>query len=96
MVLVGTIIAWALQLYLLAFLGRMILSFIPALSPGFAPRGPVLVIFEVVYTLTDPLIRFYERFIPPVRLGAVSFSLGFVAAWVTLLVLQRVNALIFF
>lgn len=86
---VGQILILLLQIYLLLFFVRMVLSFVPAISPGFTPRGAVLVVFEVVYTVTDPLIRLYERFIPPLRLGSVSFSLGFIAAWVTILILQR-------
>ncbi|WP_203566884.1 YggT family protein [Aestuariimicrobium ganziense] len=92
---IGTLIVAALQLYLLLFLVRMVLSLVPALSPGFTPRGGTLVLFEVVYTLTDPLIRFYERFLPPLRLGQVSFSLGFLAAWFTLVALQRLTVMVF-
>ena len=31
--------------------------------------GLVLVVLEVVYTITDPPIRFVRRFVPPLRLG---------------------------
>ena len=96
MVVVGQILFWALQVYLMLFFVRAVLSFVPAISPGFTPRGAVLVVFEVIYTLTDPLIRFYERFIPPLRVGTVSFSLGFMAAWVTILILQRLVVIAMF
>lgn len=96
MATVGMLLYWALQLYMLLFFVRMILSFVPAISPGFTPRGAVLVIFETVYTLTDPLINLFERFLPPVRMGNVAFSLGFIAAWFTLVLAQRMVISFFF
>ncbi|CAI9399408.1 MULTISPECIES: YggT family protein [Aestuariimicrobium] len=96
MQVVGVVLAWALQIYMFLFFVRMILSFIPALSPSFTPRGVILVVFEVVYTLTDPPIRFFERFLPPLRVGQVAFSLGFMAAWLSLLIAQRLVTAIFF
>lgn len=96
MQIIGTVLAWAVQIYMFLFFVRMILSFVPALSPGFTPRGLLLVVFEVIYTLTDPPIKFFERFLPPLRVGGVAFSLGFIAAWVSLLVVQRLIFIVFF
>lgn len=93
---IGLVLMTALNLYMFLFFVRMIMSFVPLLSPGWQPRGAALVLFEGVYTLTDPLITFYERFIPPLRLGAVALSLGFLAAWFTLVLLQRVVGMVFF
>lgn len=96
MAIAGNILYYLLQLYLLLFFVRMILSWVPVISPGFTPRGPLLVVFEVIYTVTDPLINFYERFIPPLRIGNVALSLGFLAAMVTLLIAQRLVLIVFF
>ena len=96
MQVIGVVLLCALQIYMFVFFLRMILSFIPALSPSFTPRGVVLVIFEVVYTLTDPPIRLFEKFLPPLRVGQVAFSLGFFAAWLSLVILQRLVGAIFF
>lgn len=92
---IGLVLSMALSAYLFLFFVRMIMSFVPLLSPGFTPRGAMLVLFEGVYTLTDPLIRFYDRFLPPLRLGGVAFSLGFLAAWLTLVLLQRLVLIVF-
>lgn len=93
--MIGLVLALALNLYMFLFFVRMIISFVPLANPGFQPRGLVLVLFETVYTLTDPLIRFYERFIPPLRLGGVAVSLGFLAAWFTLVLARRLVWLLF-
>lgn len=86
---VGLLLNLALELYMFFFFVRMIMSFVPVLSPGFTPRGASLVAFETVFTLTDPLINFYDRFLPHPRIGQISFSLGFVVAWLTLVAAQR-------
>lgn len=89
MATVGLLLNLALEFYMFLFFVRMIMSFVPVLSPGFSPRGASLVAFETVYTLTDPLINFYDRFMPNLRIGQISFSLAFVFAWLTLVVGQR-------
>jgi len=92
---IGLVLSAALNLYMFLFFVRMIMSFVPLLSPGFEPKGAVLVLFESVYTVTDPLIKLYERFLPPLRIGGLAFSLGFIAAWFTLVLLQRLVWLVF-
>ena len=44
---------------------------------SWTPTGPVVVVLETVYTLTDPPIVFLRRFIPPLRLGNVALDLSF-------------------
>ncbi|MEY4322225.1 MAG: hypothetical protein RL410_6 [Actinomycetota bacterium] len=41
------------------------------------PRGIVLMLVDVVFNLTDPPMKAIRRFIPPLRLGAVSLDIGF-------------------
>ena len=65
------IISWALQLYIIVLWARLILDFVRVFNPGFRPRGALLVIIELVYTLTDPPIRFFRRILPPIRLGQI-------------------------
>lgn len=88
---VGVVIAIVLQLYMFLMFVRMVLSWVTMFAPGFTPRGALLVVFEAVFTLTDPPIRLFSRMLPDVRAGGVSFSLGFLAAWVALILLQQLN-----
>jgi YggT family protein len=53
-----------------------------AFSRGFRPTGAVLVIFEVVFTITDPPMRFLRRFIPPLRLGGIAIDLSFLLLFI--------------
>lgn len=95
MATIGMVLGLALSIYMFLFFVRMIMSFVPLLSPGFEPKGAALVLFEGVYTLTDPLIVFFEGLLPPLRIGGVALSLGFIAAYFTLVLLQRLVWVLF-
>ena len=73
---------WALQVYFYALIGRLILDLLISLRPGFRPKGLLLPVSEIIFTVTDPPLKFLRRFIKPVRFGAISLDF----AW-TLLVL---------
>lgn len=73
---------WALQIYFYSLIGRLILDLLISFRPGFRPRGLFLPISEIIFTVTDPPLKFLRRFIKPVRFGAISLDF----AW-TLLVL---------
>lgn len=88
----GTVVALLLQLYLMFMIVRMILSWVTVISPHFEPHGPALVVCEAIYTVTDPPIRFFSRILPDVRTAGVSFSLGYIAAMLCLIILIQVNS----
>ncbi len=48
-----------------------------ALSRSWRPRGFLLVLAEIVYTVTDPPLRFFRRLIPPLRIGPIALDFGF-------------------
>jgi len=35
-------------------------------------------LFEIVYAITDPPMKFVGRFIPPLRIGGVALDLSFI------------------
>lgn len=45
------------------------------------PRGIVLVFVEMVFTVTDPPLRFVRRYLPPLRLGSVAVDLSFIVVF---------------
>lgn len=65
------------SLYILVLLVRVVLDWVQILARDWRPHGVVLVIAEVIYSLTDPPLRMLRRFIPPLRLGSVALDLGF-------------------
>lgn len=83
-------LSFAIWLYLLLLIARMVIGFIVAFAREFQPRGLVLVAFESVFSVTDPPLRALRRVIPPLRLGQISLDLAFLVLFVLLQVLLRV------
>jgi YggT family protein len=75
--LVAGILNTLLLLYVLVLLVRLVLEYIPLFNRSWRPRGAGLVAAEIVYTVTDPPIRLFRRFIPPLRLGVIAVDFGF-------------------
>ena len=71
------LLATVLWLYMLVLIGRLIFDWVQVFSRNWEPSGPLLIIAEVIYTVTDPPINFLRRFIPPLKLGQVSLDLSF-------------------
>ena len=94
MTLVKTVLVYALSLYLLLLIGRLILSWIQAFARSWEPRGIVLVLAEAIYTATDPPLKLLRRYLPSVRLGNVALDLGFTVLFIVVLVLMNVVRLL--
>jgi YggT family protein len=84
------VLTYVLYLYLLLLVGRMIVSWVQVLARDWRPRGVVLVLAEVIFTLTDPPLKFLRRFIPPLRLGMVAMDLSFMVLFIVVLILLEV------
>ena len=87
---VGQILATILFVYQLIFFARIVLDLLQIFARSWQPRGPVLVIAEGVYSLTDPPLRLLRRFIPPVRLGGVALDFSFLLLLIVLQILISV------
>jgi YggT family protein len=68
------------QLYILAMIGRIILSWFP-ISAG----GPLAAVFSFLYSITEPLLGPVRRMLPPVGMGGMGLDLSPI---IVLLVLQ--------
>jgi YggT family protein len=76
MTILYTVIMWALSIYEAVLFVRVILSWVVAFNPQWTPRGPLLLVSEVVYTLTDPPLRLIRKVVKPVRMGNVALDLS--------------------
>jgi YggT family protein len=74
---VAAILNTLLFLYILVLLVRLVLEYIPMFNRSWRPRGAGLVAAELVYTVTDPPIKLFRRFIPPLRVGPVAIDFAF-------------------
>ena len=62
---VAQILSLVLWLFLALLFVRFIVDWVQVFARSWTPSGPILVVLEVVYTITDPPIKFFRRFIPP-------------------------------
>ena len=81
------LLATIVSLYVYVLLARVVIDLIQVFSRDWRPTGFVLVLCEVVYTLTDPPVKLMRRIIPPIRLGQISLDLGFIVVFILVQVL---------
>lgn len=72
----ATVLYLALMVYMLLLLARLVMDWIRAYARDFRPQGLVLVLFELVYTVSDPPVNGLRRLIPPLRIGSVALDLS--------------------
>ena len=70
------ILGLALFVFWLLLIARVVIEFIRSFSRDWRPRGIVVVILEVILTLTDPPVKLLRRIIPQLTIGAVRFDLS--------------------
>lgn len=77
MLLLADIIQVVGLVFFVLLIARLVLDYIFMFARDYTPRGFVLVLAEIVFTITDPPLRFVRRFVPPLRLGGISLDLAF-------------------
>ena len=78
MSLLFSILDTALNIFIFALVGRLILDYARIFAASWRPKGIVLAVAEFIYAVTDPIVNFVRRFVPPLRLGPVSLDLSFI------------------
>ena len=73
----GALLYQILWLYLLVMIGRLVFDYVQMFARSWKPSGFILVLVEFIYSLTDPPLKFFRRFVPPLRIGSISLDLSF-------------------
>lgn len=79
-----SLLCLALRVYWYVLLVRIILSWFVE-----SPTGWLATAWGVLYDLTEPFLRPFRRFLPPLRLGGLSLDLSPILAFVILGVVQQ-------
>lgn len=87
-------VVFALWLYTLVLLARVVLDWIRVFARDWRPRGILLVVANLAYSLTDPPLQWLRRFIPPLRIGNIALDMGFLVLFFGIVVLQRIALLV--
>lgn len=91
MQIVGQVIHILLWAFISLMWVRFVVDWVQVFARSWSPRGLILLLLEVVYSVTDPPIKALRRVLPPLRLGAVALDLSFILVLVAAIVLLRVN-----
>ena len=91
MAILGSIIELVLWFYILLLLARLVADWVQMFARSWQPGGPVLVLLEVIYSLTDPPLRLVKRLIPPLRLGGMMLDLSILLVLLICYVLLYLN-----
>ena len=73
-----------MNIFVFVMWARFILDLVAMLARGWRPRGFVLILAELAYTITDPPVKAVRKIVPPLRAGGVqidfSWSIVLIAA----------------
>lgn len=87
---VATVLYFLLTIFLWLLLIRLVVDWVQVFARSWSPKGPVLVVLEVVYSATDPPIKFVRRFVPPLRIGSIALDTSFLIVLIAVYLLQMV------
>ena len=87
---VGAVLVIVLWIYFGVLLARLVFDYVQMFARSWRPSGPLVVLLEVIYSVTDPPLKALRRVIPPLRLGNVAFDLGFLVLIIGIQILIQV------
>ena len=90
MLIVGQVIEGLLWFFIALLWIRFVVDWVQVFARSWQPRGVLLVVLELVYSVTDPPIKAVRRVIPPLRLGGIAIDLGFLLVFLATYLLLRV------
>lgn len=70
------ILILVVQIYTWILIGRILVEMIVSFSRNFQAPQFMVIIFEVLFKLTDPPVRLLRRWIPPLKLGNVALDVS--------------------
>lgn len=85
----GTILYWALQLFVYAMFARFIVDLVMSVNRSWRPPAILMPVIDFAFTITDPPLKVVRRFVPPLRLGVVALDLAWTIVLIAALFLQR-------
>jgi YggT family protein len=94
--LVGQIIEGVLWTFIGLLWIRFIVDWVQVFARSWEPHGVLLVLLEIVYSITDPPIKALGRIVKPIRIGNFALDLSFILVMILAYVALAVNRQIFF
>ena len=92
---VGATINLVLTLFLILLFARFVVDWVQVFARSWQPKGIVLVLLEIIYSITDPPIVFIRRFVPPLRIGSIALDTSFIIVLISVYLLLALNRMVF-
>jgi YggT family protein len=92
LVLVLGVLSYVLLAFFLALVARFVLSLIVMFAPQWHPKGPLLLLFELIYSVTDPFLRPLRRILPPIGAGGIRVDLSMLMLFVLVSLAMSINS----
>lgn len=92
LVLVLGVLAYVLLAFFLMLVARFVLSLIVMFAPQWHPKGPLLLLFELIYSVTDPFLRPLRRILPPIGAGGIRIDLSMLMLFVLVSLAMSINS----
>jgi YggT family protein len=70
------LLGYALFAFWLLLVFRVVIEFVRSFSRDWRPRGAIVVVLEIILSVTDPPVKLLRRLIPQLTIGAVRFDLS--------------------
>ncbi|MBJ8341721.1 YggT family protein [Antrihabitans sp. YC3-6] len=85
-----SVIYFALFIFWLLLIGRIIVEFIRSFARDWHPTGIVVVLLEAIFTVTDPPVKLLRRLIPPINLGGIRLDLSIMVLLFVVFILMSI------
>lgn len=92
LVLVLGVLSYVLLAFFLMLVARFVLSLIVMFAPQWHPKGPLLLLFELIYSVTDPFLRPLRRILPPIGAGGIRVDLSMLMLFVLVSLAMSINS----
>ena len=87
---IASVVYFALLVFLLFLIFRLIMEYVFLLARSYQPTGVVAIALELAYSITDPPLKALKRVLPPLRIGQVTLDLGFIVLFIVVRILMGV------
>jgi YggT family protein len=87
---VAFVVYVAISIFIAVMWARFVLDFVAMLAREWRPRGLLLILAELVYTITDPPVKAVRRVVPPLRAGGVAIDFSWTIVLIGAIILSYI------
>ena len=90
--LLRDVLVWVLDIFWVLMIVRLIADWVFMFRRSSKASGPIAMLLEFTYTITDPPLKAIRRFLPPLRMGSIALDLAFIVLIIGVRILRTVIA----